>query len=85
MFKRTVCLIPAQSGSKGLPNKNMLFLDGKPMIFHTIDVAIESGCFEKEDIYVSTDSEMYKGGTSINSQNCEFGVTKALLNQHLKF
>ncbi len=31
------------------------------MIFHTIDVAIESGCFEKEDIYVSTDSEMYKG------------------------
>ncbi|CYW09346.1 N-acylneuraminate cytidylyltransferase [Streptococcus suis] len=55
------------------------------MIFHTIDVAIESGCFEKEDIYVSTDSEMYKGGTSINSQNCEFGVTKALLNQHFKF
>ncbi|MFX3803931.1 cytidylyltransferase domain-containing protein, partial [Streptococcus suis] len=34
MFKRTVCLIPARSGSKGLPNKNMLFLDGKTMIFH---------------------------------------------------
>lgn len=57
---KTVCLIPARSGSKGLPNKNMLFLDGKPMIFHTIDAALESGCFSKEDIYVSTDSEIYK-------------------------
>ncbi len=24
-------------------------------------------------------------GTSKNSQNCEFGVTKTLLNQHFKF
>ena len=28
----------------------MLFFDGKPLIFHTIDAAIESGCFAKEDI-----------------------------------
>ncbi|MDQ8765824.1 acylneuraminate cytidylyltransferase, partial [Streptococcus ruminantium] len=55
-----VCIIPARSGSKGLPNKNMLFLDGKPMIFHTIHAAIESGCFKKENIFVSTDSEHYK-------------------------
>ncbi|MCY0530620.1 acylneuraminate cytidylyltransferase, partial [Klebsiella pneumoniae] len=47
-----ICLIPARSGSKGLPNKNMLFLDGVPMIFHTIRAAIESGCFKKENIYV---------------------------------
>lgn len=57
---KPICLIPARSGSKGLPNKNMLFLEGKPMIFHTIDAAIESGCFAKEDIYVSTDSPIYK-------------------------
>ncbi|HEM4105285.1 acylneuraminate cytidylyltransferase [Streptococcus suis] len=55
-----ICLIPARSGSKGLPNKNMLFLDGVPMIFHTIRAAIESGCFKKENIYVSTDSQIYK-------------------------
>lgn len=55
-----ICLIPARSGSKGLPNKNMLFLDGKPMIFHTIQAAIDSGCFKKENIYVSTDSVFYK-------------------------
>ncbi|HFI0342046.1 TPA: GDSL-type esterase/lipase family protein [Streptococcus suis] len=55
-----ICLIPARSGSKGLPNKNMLFLDGVPMIFHTIRAAMESGCFKKENIYVSTDSPVYK-------------------------
>ncbi|RRA76324.1 CMP-N-acetlyneuraminic acid synthetase, partial [Streptococcus agalactiae] len=34
---KPICIIPARSGSKGLPDKNMLFLAGKPMIFHTID------------------------------------------------
>ncbi|TCD46272.1 acylneuraminate cytidylyltransferase [Streptococcus sp. X16XC17] len=57
---KPICIIPARSGSKGLPDKNMLFLAGKPMIFHTIDAAIETGLFEKEDIFVSTDSELYQ-------------------------
>lgn len=69
---KPICLIPARAGSKGLPNKNMLFLYGKPMLFHTIDAAIESGCFEKEDIYVSTDSELYK-------EICETRGIKVLL------
>lgn len=56
---KVVCLIPARSGSKGLKDKNMLFLDNKPMIFHTIDAAVDSGVFSKEDIYVSTDSDVY--------------------------
>lgn len=57
---KPICLIPARSGSKGLKDKNMLFLDNKPMIFHTIDCAINSGLFDKKDIYVSTDSTLYK-------------------------
>lgn len=57
---KPICLIPARSGSKGLKNKNMLYLDEKPMIFHTINSALESGCFEKKDIFVSTDSVFYK-------------------------
>ncbi|WP_369351087.1 GDSL-type esterase/lipase family protein [Streptococcus hillyeri] len=74
---RPICLIPARSGSKGLPNKNMLFLDGKPMLFHTINAAINSGCFAKEDIYVSTDSELYK-------EICETrGVSVILRDKHL--
>lgn len=59
-MSKPICLIPARAGSKGLADKNMLFFDGKPMIYHTIDAAIESGMFNKEDIYVSTDSLLYK-------------------------
>lgn len=69
---KPICLIPARAGSKGLKNKNMLFLDGKPMIFHTIEAALESGCFDKEDIYVSTDSTLYK-------EICETKGIKVLL------
>ncbi len=53
-----ICIIPARAGSKGLANKNMQFLANKPMIYHTIDAAIQSGIFEQ--IYVSTDSQLYK-------------------------
>lgn len=59
-IQHPICIIPARSGSKGLRNKNMLFLAGKPLILHTIDAAIESGVFRNEDIYVSTDSIEYK-------------------------
>lgn len=51
------CIIPARSGSKGLPNKNVLFIDGKPLIRHTIDAAIKSSNFD--GIYLSTDSQKY--------------------------
>ena len=57
---KPICIIPVRSGSKGLPNKNMLFLDHKPLLFHTIDAALDSGLFEPKDIYISTDSELYK-------------------------
>lgn len=56
---KPICLIPARSGSRGLKDKNMLYLDGKPMVFHTIEAALESGCFHPENIFVSTDSELY--------------------------
>ena len=56
---KSICIIPARSGSKGLANKNMLFIDGKPLIFHTIQAAIDSDIFSLEDIYVTTDSVQY--------------------------
>ena len=43
----------ARGGSKGLKNKNILELDGKPLINHSIDIAKEIE--EVENIYVSTD------------------------------
>lgn len=52
--KRFLALIPARSGSKGLKNKNILLLNGKPLIVYTIESAIKSKIFDK--IIVSTDS-----------------------------
>ena len=54
---RSLCVIPARSGSKGLKDKNILELCGKPVIAYTIEACIRSGIFE--DVYVATDSEMY--------------------------
>lgn len=56
---KPICIIPARSGSKGLKNKNVLFLNKRPMIYYTIQAALDSKLFDKEDIYVSTDSDLY--------------------------
>lgn len=54
---KKIAIIPARSGSKGLPNKNVLLADGKPLISYSIEAAIEARCFDK--IIVTTDSQEY--------------------------
>lgn len=49
----TLFIIPARGGSKGLPRKNILPINGKPMICYTIDAA--RGVTLDENICVSTD------------------------------
>ena len=53
-MRKKIAIIPARSGSKGLPNKNILMLFDKPLIAYTIEAAIKSELFEK--VIVSTDS-----------------------------
>jgi len=55
--KKIIAIIPARSGSKGLPDKNIKDLKGKPLIAYTIEAAVKSKCFNK--VFVSTDSEEY--------------------------
>lgn len=50
-------LIPARSGSKRVPDKNVLLLGDHPVIAYTIAAALESGIFDS--VVVSTDSENY--------------------------
>ena len=50
---KTLVIIPARGGSKGIPHKNIKPLNGKPLIHYTIDVA--RGISEDKDICVSTD------------------------------
>lgn len=54
---RNLAIIPARSGSKGLIDKNIKEIQGKPLIAYTIEAAQKSGIFE--EIMVSTDSEKY--------------------------
>lgn len=54
---RNLAIIPARSGSKGLVDKNIRNLGGKPLLAHTVDAARESGLFC--EIMVSTDSIKY--------------------------
>ena len=55
---KKIAIIPARSGSKGLPNKNILMLGNKPLMAYTIEVALKSKMFER--VIVSTDSLEYK-------------------------
>lgn len=50
---RAIAIIPARGGSKGLPQKNVLPLCGKPLISHSIEDVQESALCH--DVYVSTD------------------------------
>lgn len=56
---RNLAIIIARSGSKGLKDKNIRLLNGKPLMAYTIEAALESKCFDK--VMVSTDSKKYKG------------------------
>jgi len=51
---RTVAIIPARGGSKGLPGKNIKFLCGKPLLAWTIEQAKASKSID--DVYVTSDS-----------------------------
>lgn len=55
---KKIAIIPARSGSKGLKDKNIIDLCGKPMMAYSIEAAVKSGVFER--VIVSTDAEEYK-------------------------
>ncbi len=53
--KSVMAIIPARGGSKGLPEKNIKELYGKPLIAWSIEVA--KACSVIDKIVVSTDDE----------------------------
>lgn len=52
---RTLAVITARGGSKGIPLKNIKPLNGIPLINYTITAALKSSCID--DIIVSTDHQ----------------------------
>ncbi|WP_291953377.1 acylneuraminate cytidylyltransferase family protein [Campylobacter sp.] len=51
----TIAIIPARGGSKGIKNKNLILLKGKPLLYYTIKAAKESKCIDK--IILSSDND----------------------------
>ena len=57
MKPKAVAFIPARSGSKRVPNKNIRRLAGHPMLAYTVRAAIDSGMFDA--VICATDSQLY--------------------------
>jgi CMP-N-acetylneuraminic acid synthetase len=58
-MSKTIAIIPARGGSKRLPNKNILILDGIPLLAHSILYA-KANPEIIDEVYVSTDDKNIK-------------------------
>lgn len=89
---RKIAIITARSGSKGLKNKNIIDLCGKPMMAYSIEAATKTGAFDH--VIVSTDSHeygkiaekygaeaMYRGEALSNDTATSYMVIQDVLNQ----
>ncbi len=52
---KIVAFIPARAGSKSIPNKNIKFFGGKPLIHWVVNAALDCEYIDK--VYVSTDGK----------------------------
>ena len=53
---KLIAMIPARMGSKRIPQKNIRYIDGKPLIAHAIELAINSGYFDS--VWVNSEDEI---------------------------
>lgn len=72
----THALILARAGSKGIPNKNMLIIDGKTILGRTIETIKASKSFA--NIWVSTDSFLI----AMEALKCNYCLLKYILPNH---
>ena len=78
MEKKLTCVfIPARGGSKGIKNKNIIKINNKPLLYHTVKEASESNLIDK--IFISTNSNKIKNIIS------KFGFNKVeIINRSRK-
>lgn len=80
-----VAFIPARSGSKGIPDKNIKLLGSKPLIAYSIESALESDL----RVIVNTDSEEYakiarERGAEVMMRSIELSQDKTSMFEVLK-
>ena len=75
---KTLAIIPARGGSKRFPSKNIAILDGKPLVYHTIDAVL--GLFDKVIFTSDSDNilQVVKNqyGNYSNENKTEFEINK---------
>jgi len=87
--KKSICIIPARSGSTRIKNKNIINFFGKPIISYAITAAIKSNLFDK--IIVSTDSKKISkisisyGATVPSLRPKKLSNTKSTINEVMKY
>ena len=67
---KVIAIIPARGGSKGVINKNIRLIDGKPLISYTIETAKQSKLLT--DYVVSSDDERILSITK--NHNCPYHI-----------
>ena len=68
---KILSVILARGGSKGIPSKNIVELNGKPLISYTIEASLQSNV---DETWVSTDSSEIASvsstyGANVNAYN----------------
>jgi CMP-N-acetylneuraminic acid synthetase len=75
-----LAVIPARGGSTRLKDKNILSLQGKPLIFWTIDAVKYSSCFDKivfssdSDIILNMVEKEYRNTVILHKRSVEFAT-----------
>lgn len=81
-------LIPARGGSKGIPQKNIKLLCGKPLIVYTIEEALKSKYLTK--VVTSTDDEVIariakENGSEVVNRPKELATDNSLVIETVKY
>ena len=76
--KKILAIIPARGGSKGIADKNIMPICGKPLIAYTIDAGLKSKYID--EIIVSTDSHAIREVAAMYGANVPFLRPEELSN-----
>ena len=81
---RILFMLPARSGSKGVKDKNIKKLNGKPLMYYAIQAILSSKIFIENDCYVmlNTDSKEYADIAESIGANVPFIRNKQLADDN---
>ena len=75
--KKVITLVPARKNSKGIKNKNIYKINGKPLIEYTLD-SIKKSKLNIKDCYILSDDQRVKNIGKKYSVNIEYKRPKNL-------